>query len=109
MWSFRFAFRLQTNIPQLPPLAIFFPSASIPKYRACPAEARQAGEIRGPCQCLGLETPQPRGESDASIPDHFRTDRPEGRILEKPLGVVEADFREGLAALLEKRKAQWRK
>jgi hypothetical protein len=38
---------------------------------------------------LGLETLQPRGESDASIPDLFRTDEPEGRVLGKPLGVVE--------------------
>jgi hypothetical protein len=54
-----------------------------------PAEPRQPGEVRVFSQYLGLETLRPRGESDASIPDLFRTDEPEGRVLEKTLGVVE--------------------
>ena len=55
----------------------------------CPAEARQPGEVPILVQHLGLETPQPRGESDASILYLFQTDEPEGRILGKSLGVVE--------------------
>jgi hypothetical protein len=55
----------------------------------CRAEPRQPGEVRVFGQYLGLETLQPRGKSDASIPYLFRTDEPEGRVLGKPLGVVE--------------------
>ena len=75
----------------------------------CPAEARKAGEVRNLGQYRGLETLHPRGKSDAAIPDLFRTDQQEGRILEKALGVVKADFRKGVAAFVEKRKAEWGK
>ena len=51
--------------------------------RASPGEVLLLG------QHLGLEGLQPGGQSRASIPDLFRTDQPEGRVLGEPLGVVE--------------------
>ena len=82
--------------------------------RINPASGKSGGpacdhKSAGSALCCTWWRRPPRGKSGAAIPDLFRTDEPEGRILGKPLGVVKADFREGVAASLEKRKAEWGK
>jgi len=49
----------------------------------------QAGEILPLRQHLRLERLQPRGQGRPTLPDLLRADQPEGRMLGKPLGVVD--------------------
>ena len=51
-----------------------YPESSASAFAINARLTRQPGEVRVLGQYLGLETLQPRGESDASIPYLFRTD-----------------------------------
>ena len=55
----------------------------------CPVESRQSGSVLLLGQHLGLEALQSRGQGRSPIPNLFGTDQPEGRVLRKPLRVVE--------------------